>query len=92
MYRFNEVIYNLVSQTADIDASLVWDDVYAVLEPHGVNVVGGRTTGVGVARFTLGGGFFEYSWISHRKELIICRRIFMENELIVFDSRHGDCV
>jgi hypothetical protein len=43
---------------ADIDA----------LEPHGVNVVGGRTKGVDVAgRFTLGGGLFEYSWISHRK-------------------------
>ena len=51
-------MYNpVLSQIADIDA----------LEPHGVNVVGGRTTGVGVARFTLGGGLFEYSWISHRK-------------------------
>jgi hypothetical protein len=41
MCRFNEVMYNPVSQIADIDASLVWDDVYAALEPHGVNVVGG---------------------------------------------------
>jgi hypothetical protein len=58
MYRFNEVMYNpVLSQMADIDA----------LEPHGVNVVGGRTKGVDVARFTLGGGLFEYSWISHRK-------------------------
>jgi hypothetical protein len=94
MYRFNdsEVMYNPVSQMADIDASVVGDDVYAVLEPHGVNVVGGRTTRVGVASFTLGGGLFEYSWISYHKELIICRRIFIENELIGFDSRHDDCV
>jgi FAD/FMN-containing dehydrogenase len=42
-------MYNPGSQTADIGAGLVWDDVYAALEPHGVNVVGGRTTGVGVA-------------------------------------------
>jgi hypothetical protein len=33
---------------ADIGASRVWDDVYAALEPHGVNVVGGRTTRVGL--------------------------------------------
>jgi hypothetical protein len=92
MYHFNEVMYNPLSQMADIDANVVRDDVYAALEPHGVNVVGGRTTGVGVARFTLGGGLFEYSWISHHKELIICRRIFMENELIGFDNRHDDCV
>ena len=39
MYRFAGVhdLYKLGSQTADIDASLVWDDVYAALEPHGVN-------------------------------------------------------
>ena len=62
MYRFAgvHVLYKLGSQTADIDASLVWDDVYAALEPHGVNVVGGRTTGVGVARrLILLGGLFE---------------------------------
>lgn len=30
--------------------------VYAALAPYGVNVVGGRVSGVGVAGFTLGGG------------------------------------
>jgi hypothetical protein len=67
MYRSNKVMYNSLSQMADIDASLVWDDVYAALEPHGVNVVGRRTTGVGVAKFTLGGGLFEYSWVPHHR-------------------------
>jgi hypothetical protein len=43
--------------------SKVWDDVYAALEPHGVIVVGGRVTGVGVGGFTLGGG---YSWLSNQ--------------------------
>ena len=56
MYRFSEVTYDAASQTAVIGAGLIWDDVYAALEPHGVNVVGGRVTGVGVAGFTLGGG------------------------------------
>ena len=60
MYRFAEVTYNPGSQTADIGAGLTWDDVYAALEPHGVNIVGGRTSGVGVAGFTLGGGLFDY--------------------------------
>lgn len=36
-----------------------WKDIYDFLEPHGVNVVGGRVIGPGVGGFTLGGG---YSW------------------------------
>ncbi|KAG1748461.1 FAD dependent oxidoreductase [Suillus paluster] len=47
---------------------LVWDDVYAALEPYGVNVVGIRVPGVGVACFTLGGG---YSWLSNQYGLTI---------------------
>jgi hypothetical protein len=53
---------NSGSQTVDTGAGLVWDNVYAALEPHGMNVVGGRPIGVGVTGFTLGGGWFEYSW------------------------------
>ena len=56
MYRFSDVVYNAASQTADIGAGLIWDDVYIALEPYGVNVVGGRVTGVGVAGLILGGG------------------------------------
>ena len=37
-------------------AGLIFDDVYAALEPLDVNVFGGRVTGIGVAGFTLGGG------------------------------------
>jgi FAD/FMN-containing dehydrogenase len=56
MSRFNNVTYSAASQTAAIGAGLVWDDVYAALEPFNVSVVGGRVSGVGVAGFTLGGG------------------------------------
>lgn len=66
MYRFSEVTYDSASETATIGAGLVWDDVYEALEPHGVNVIGGRVTGVGVAGFTLGGG---YSWKSNQHGL-----------------------
>ncbi len=48
--------YDAASQTVNIGAGQIWDDVYSALDPHGVNVVGGRVSGIGVAGFTLGGG------------------------------------
>ncbi|THH29548.1 hypothetical protein EUX98_g4654 [Antrodiella citrinella] len=68
MTRFNEVSYNSIEQTADVGAGLVWDDVYAALNPLGVNAVGGRATGVGVAGFALGGG---YSYLTGQHGLTI---------------------
>ncbi|PBK95430.1 FAD dependent oxidoreductase [Armillaria gallica] len=68
MSRFSEVTYDSSSETAIIGSGLVWDDVYASLAPHGVNVVGGRVTGVGVAGFILGGGF---SWLTNQYGLTI---------------------
>lgn len=68
MSRFSEVTYDSTSETAIIGSGLVWDDVYASLAPHGVNVVGGRVTGVGVAGFILGGGF---SWLTNQYGLTI---------------------
>ncbi|KAJ4490170.1 FAD-binding domain-containing protein [Lentinula aciculospora] len=68
MYRFSEVVYDAASSTATIGAGLVWDDVYAALAPYDVNVVGGRVTGVGVAGFTLGGG---YSWKTNQYGLTV---------------------
>ena len=59
MSRFSDVVYDRAAQTATIGMGLIWDDVYAELDPHGVNVVGGRVSGVGVAGFTLGGGKSE---------------------------------
>ncbi|KZV98071.1 FAD-binding domain-containing protein [Exidia glandulosa HHB12029] len=68
MARFSDVVFDATTKTATIGAGLVWDDVYAALEPHGVNVVGGRVSGVGVAGFTLGGG---YSWKSNQFGLTV---------------------
>ena len=56
MSRFANVTYDPTSQTATIGAGSIWDDVYATLELFGVNVAGGRVSGIGVAGFTLGGG------------------------------------
>ncbi|KAJ7027714.1 FAD-binding domain-containing protein [Mycena alexandri] len=68
MTRFSSVTYDKKSQTADIGPGLIWDDVYAALEPHGVIVAGGRVSGVGVAGFTLGGG---YSWLTNQVGLTV---------------------
>ncbi|KAF8148763.1 hypothetical protein K438DRAFT_1989121 [Mycena galopus ATCC 62051] len=59
MIRFSGVTYDATRGMVTIGTGLIWDEVYQALEPFGVNVVGGRVSGVGVAGFTLGGG---YSW------------------------------
>ena len=56
MKHFNETKVDSTSGTVEIGAGLTWDQVYAALEPTGMNVIGGRIPGVGVAGLTLGGG------------------------------------
>ncbi|KIJ66517.1 hypothetical protein HYDPIDRAFT_174587 [Hydnomerulius pinastri MD-312] len=68
MSRFSNVTYDPSTQTAKIGAGMIWDDVYAALEPYGMNVAGARVSGVGVAGLTLGGG---YSWHANQYGLTI---------------------
>ncbi|KAG6855901.1 hypothetical protein H0H87_009504 [Tephrocybe sp. NHM501043] len=68
MKAFSEVVYHPESRTAVVGSGLIWDEVYAALEPHGVTVVGGRVSGVGVAGFTLGGG---YSFLTNQYGLTL---------------------
>ncbi|KAH9915760.1 FAD dependent oxidoreductase [Amylocystis lapponica] len=68
MTHFNEVHYDATAQTAAIGAGLIWDDVYAALEPYGVTVLGGRVSDIGVAGLTLGGG---YSWKTNQHGLVL---------------------
>ncbi len=56
MARFNKTTVNSTSGTVEVGPGLTWDQVYAALDPTGVNVVGGRIPGVGVAGLALGGG------------------------------------
>jgi FAD/FMN-containing dehydrogenase len=56
MSRFNETKVNPYDGTVEVGPGLTWDQVYEALSPTGVNVVGGRIPGVGVAGLTLGGG------------------------------------
>ncbi|KAH9848116.1 FAD-binding domain-containing protein [Lenzites betulinus] len=68
MYKFSSVTYHADANVAEVGAGLIWDDVYEALAPHGVNIVGGRVSGVGVAGFTLGGG---YSWKTNQYGLTV---------------------
>jgi len=68
MFRFSEVNLNSHTMTVDVGSGLVWDDVYRALDPLGVNVVGARATGIGVAGFLLGGG---YSYLTSQYGLAI---------------------
>jgi FAD/FMN-containing dehydrogenase len=56
MARFREIVTHEDSGTVDIGAGLTWTEVYEYLVTKGLNVVGGRLNGVGVAGLTLGGG------------------------------------
>lgn len=56
MNRLKQLKYHSKSQTVEVGPGLVWDEVYAGLEPYNVSVVGARATGVGVGGLLLGGG------------------------------------
>jgi FAD/FMN-containing dehydrogenase len=56
MTRFNEIKVNSTCGIVEVGAGLTWGQVYEGLEPTGVNVVGGRSRGVGISGLTLGGG------------------------------------
>ena len=56
MTRFNDIVIREDRQTLEVGAGLTWTDVYRYIVPMGLNVVGGRLDGVGVAGLTLGGG------------------------------------
>jgi FAD/FMN-containing dehydrogenase len=60
MSRFNDIVVHEDSETVEIGAGLTWTDVYKHIVPKGINVVGGRIDGVGVAGLTLGGGMCDF--------------------------------
>lgn len=57
MSRFNEVSYDKSKGIVKYGSGLIWDDVYKGLEKYDIKVTGGRVSGVGVAGFSLGGGY-----------------------------------
>ncbi len=77
MTRFQNVIYHSNNQTVDVGPGLIWDNVYAALDPYNITVVGGRVTGVGVGERVIGvgvGGLVlgsGYSWKTNQYGLSI---------------------
>ena len=59
MRKFDEVKYDAKSNTVELGAGSLWDHVYQELDGTGVNVLGGRVSGVGVAGLALGGGRYR---------------------------------
>ena len=96
MTRFNQVIVNETDSTVEVGAGLTWDTVYQVLNGTGLNVVGGRVLGVGVAGFVLGGGEWSsgsivFWWTNnHEKKAIPGRRTSMDLRSII-SSRTSSC-
>lgn len=91
MARFSEVKYQASSQTAEVGTGLIWDDVYAALEPYNRTVVGGRVSGVGVAGLSLGGGMYVDIFGVQCTTLTCCLflRLFMEDQSTWTHSRHN---
>ncbi|KAJ7744294.1 FAD-binding domain-containing protein [Mycena maculata] len=66
--QFNYTTLDAAAEKVAIGGGTKWIDVYTTLDGTGFNVVGGRNPSVGVAGFTLGGG---YSWKSNAYGLAI---------------------
>ncbi|KAJ6542154.1 FAD-binding domain-containing protein [Mycena vulgaris] len=66
--QFNYTKLDVSAKTVAIGGGTKWISVYTTLDDTGFNVVGGRNPAVGVAGFTLGGG---YSWKSNAHGLAV---------------------
>jgi FAD/FMN-containing dehydrogenase len=55
--------------TTRVGTGLRWGEVYDVLEPQGLTVIGGRDTGVGVGGFLLGGESFLLHYYRRLREV-----------------------
>ncbi|TGO55579.1 hypothetical protein BCON_0090g00220 [Botryotinia convoluta] len=61
LQKLNTVQLSADRGTVSIGPGNTWYDVYQVLDPLGISVVGGREAGVGVGGLTLGGGISYFS-------------------------------
>ena len=87
MSEFSDIVYDPEAQTVTVGAGVIWDDIYSALEPHGMNVVGGRVSGIGVAGFALGGGTCTVLRpTDHFNYLIHPSRIFVVDQSTWFDD------
>lgn len=64
--RMDHVNVDLDARSVRVGAGAIWAEVSAALEPHGLAALAGSSPDVGVAGYTLGGG---YSWLGRRHGL-----------------------
>jgi FAD/FMN-containing dehydrogenase len=91
MTRFRDIVLNEEEETVEIGAGLTWTEVFSYLVPKGLNVVGGRIDGVGVAGFILGGGRHSSSLprIHHVFSCLYLRgRVFLEDQSVWPHNRY----
>jgi hypothetical protein len=81
MSRFTDIKYDAGAKTVTVGSGLIWDEVYAALVPLGVNVVGGRVSGVGVSGLLLGGGLV-FCCLMFPSLITYYNRIWMEHESV----------
>jgi FAD/FMN-containing dehydrogenase len=66
LLKLNQVTVSADQTQTSVGSGNRWIDVYSVLEPKGLAVIGGRVADIGVGGLTLGGGmsFFSgrYGW------------------------------
>lgn len=66
LINLNQVTLNAHKNVTSLGPGNRWFDVYTVLEPQNLTVIGGRVADIGVGGLTLGGGmsFFSgrYGW------------------------------
>ncbi|KAF5660340.1 FAD binding domain-containing protein [Fusarium denticulatum] len=67
MRAMNEVELSLDRKPAKIGTGGIWSDIYTVLVPHNLTVMGGRVAGIGVGGLFTGGGINylsrRYGWV-----------------------------
>jgi beta-lactam-binding protein with PASTA domain len=56
MTLFNTISFNNATGTVEAGSGVTWDQVSAVMNSTGFNVIGGRVPTVGISGLTLGGG------------------------------------
>ena len=81
MVRFNTVTIDHAASTVSAGAGLLWDDVYKALDGTGLNVVGGRVPGIGIAGLALGGGgYLSFPAVHIYGRSSSNKRVFVEDE------------
>jgi FAD/FMN-containing dehydrogenase len=56
MTQFNTISFNNATGTVEAGSGVTWDQVNAIMNSTGFNIVGGRVPTVGISGLTLGGG------------------------------------